>query len=369
MNGNNTFTLGSHESIRELALDHLRLRGRQRDEPDNLARSKSVVSLRDIQRVFHLFQFFLNHFPLLQSFPTPERARRAVLLSVALVYYLRLDETARRSFLVNYSAHPSTQGHEARLLDVLEDALESVIRQTEIPTAIALTKGLKENVFLTLVLHRHLDFGLGLVSLDMSYNYLGNDFMRAIMAEVQQLCPSLISLNISYNRLTSLTKGHPILNILDNQGFQLLALDIADNHLDQQSMADLGSAISQNRTLTSLTVCDQQQHMHLLLSGITLNDVLAKVIVLLNGSEIDDTGDVEVLVRSRLVLDREDMTSSQDNMMVYAGQLMIKRRILAQLAGQSLDIMCHIISNRCEGVNSVYQVIDVLIQYQLGLMA
>ena len=38
-------------------------------------------------------------------------------------------------------------------------------------------------------LHRHLDFGLGLVSLDMSYNYLGNDFMRAIMAEVQQLCP------------------------------------------------------------------------------------------------------------------------------------------------------------------------------------
>lgn len=151
MNGNNTFTLGSHESIRELALDHLRLRGGQRDELDNLARSNSVVSLRDIQRVFHLFQFFLNHFPLLQSFPTPERARRAVLLSVALVYYLRLDETARRSFLVNYSAHPSTQGHEARLLDVLEDALESVIRQTEIPTAIALTKGLKENVFLTLV--------------------------------------------------------------------------------------------------------------------------------------------------------------------------------------------------------------------------
>ena len=93
------------------------------------------------------------------------------------------------------------------------------------------------------------------------------------------------------------------------------------------------------------------------------------MIVLLNGSEIDDTGDVEVLVRSRLVLDREDMTSSQDNMMVYAGQLMIKRRILAQLAGQSLDIMCHIISNRCEGVNSVYQVIDVLIQYQLGLRA
>ena len=256
---------------------------------------------------------------------------------------------------------------QARKMDRNEDERMIAMQENENQIIICLS-GLQSRGP-TAYLHRHLDFGLGLVSLDMSYNYLGNDFMRAIMAEVQQLCPSLISLNISYNRLTSLTKGHPILTILDNQGFQLLALDIADNHLDQQSMADLGSAISQNRTLTSLTVCDQQQHMHLLLSGITLNDVLAKVIVLLNGSEIDDTGDVEVLVRSRLVLDREDMTSSQDNMMVYAGQLMIKRRILAQLAGQSLDIMCHIISNRCEGVNSVYQVIDVLIQYQLGLRA
>ena len=62
------------------------------------ARAKSSVSLRDIQRVFSLFQFFTTEFPL-SAGNEKDKYRTSMLLTIAVVYYLRLDYKNRTLFL------------------------------------------------------------------------------------------------------------------------------------------------------------------------------------------------------------------------------------------------------------------------------
>lgn len=117
-------------------------------------RAQSVVSLRDIQRVFSLYEFFMNDleessctFALSES----EKLRRAMLLSVAVVYYMRLDNQSRAEFLQMLQQLPTEIGQTPGLLEVLDVAMDSVIDGSEIPRGIAITRGLKENIFVTLV--------------------------------------------------------------------------------------------------------------------------------------------------------------------------------------------------------------------------
>lgn len=146
----------SHELIRKLARSHIAsaLQNAQHGsdtDDEAMLRARSVVSLRDIQRVFHLFRFFLREFPLDSDVSdSPERFRRAMLLSVGVVYYLRLDPLARENFEQQLSSLPSEQYEELHLKPALESAFEAVMEQTEIPPGIAITSGLKENVFMTL---------------------------------------------------------------------------------------------------------------------------------------------------------------------------------------------------------------------------
>ena len=142
----------SHEFIRELAKDHMALVNNMH-ETDAVLRARSVVSLRDIQRVFHLTNFFLNHFTLEESRSdkTTHRFRRAMLVAVAIVYYLRLDAAARHIFVKKLNSLPTELDEECSLLDALGAAIDTVIQATEIPEGISLTSGLKENIFVTLV--------------------------------------------------------------------------------------------------------------------------------------------------------------------------------------------------------------------------
>lgn len=146
----------SHEFIRELARDHIVACSSSAgmDESEAFLRARSVVSLRDIQRVFHLTNYFLNHFSL--EGPNSDNNathpfRRAMLLSVAIVYYLRLDAVARKIFIQKVNNLPTEQDEECGLLDALDSAMDTVIEATEIPEGISLTLGLKENIFVTLV--------------------------------------------------------------------------------------------------------------------------------------------------------------------------------------------------------------------------
>lgn len=107
----------------------------------------SVVSLRDIQRVFHLLKFFMHDFALGSN----GEFRRAMLIAVGMVYYLRLDSMAREKFVQDLEALPSEQYQYSHLTDVLDTAIDLLVDNTEIPDGVALTRGLKENIFMTTV--------------------------------------------------------------------------------------------------------------------------------------------------------------------------------------------------------------------------
>jgi hypothetical protein len=155
-------------------------------EKEACERSRSVVSLRDIQRVFALFEYFF-HDTVEDSkemeWSQAEQQRRAMLLAVATVYYLRLDNCSRDEFLVTLKSLPTEAGQRIGLLvstdrqvamamcvcnflksrvlhflsicllrqDTLTHAMDTVIKGSDVPAGIAVTRGLKENVFVTLV--------------------------------------------------------------------------------------------------------------------------------------------------------------------------------------------------------------------------
>jgi hemicentin len=153
----------SHEAMRKFAERNilagmLRTQHARTDatglEREAHLRARSVVSLRDIQRVFSLFKFFYHDATTetgKQGRTESEQRRRAMLLAVAAVYYLRLDAQSRIDFLHLINALPTESGQDMKLFDVLNEAIDTVINAIEIPTGIAVTRGLRENIFLTVV--------------------------------------------------------------------------------------------------------------------------------------------------------------------------------------------------------------------------
>ena len=141
-------------------LEHLQL--------DLAARASSVVSLRDIQRVFNLFKFFnellQTHsgeksedvrvaFFLEEDADSAERRRRAMLLTIGVVYYLRLSPEQRTTFEHELHQMPleRSTASELRLDKVLVECMDALIASTELEAGIARTTGLKENVFMVVV--------------------------------------------------------------------------------------------------------------------------------------------------------------------------------------------------------------------------
>lgn len=150
----------SHDMMRSFAarniLESLRRAGSSKDSQDLQTeadeRALCVVSLRDIQRVFSLYEYFLNEKVSSEREESSSSIQRSsMLLAVALVYYLRLDVQSRVEFFSAIEKLPTETGREESLSDVLQKSLEEVIQQTEIPQGIAITQGLKENIFATLI--------------------------------------------------------------------------------------------------------------------------------------------------------------------------------------------------------------------------
>ena len=148
----------SQQAMREFAVKdlerNLRRQNKYSDQEihkQSTARSKSVVSLRDIQRVFVLFEFFLRKDDLFSALTSSNKHRHAMLLSVAVVYYMRLDQESRSEFLSRLEKLPGESHQTHHLLDVLNATMEKVISNTSLRSGIAPTRGLKENLFATLV--------------------------------------------------------------------------------------------------------------------------------------------------------------------------------------------------------------------------
>lgn len=150
----------SHEMMRSFAANNI-LESLQRAEPSKDStdlkteaheRALSVVSLRDIQRVFSLFEFFLKDMANEENDVTPSSLQRSsMLLSISLVYYLRLDSQSRDEFISVIDELPTEAGQRDSLVAVLQKSLDDVARHTDIPDGIAVTQGLKENLFTTLI--------------------------------------------------------------------------------------------------------------------------------------------------------------------------------------------------------------------------
>ena len=136
--------------------------GLRRLDADLNARASSVVSLRDIQRVFSLFKFFNGlletHYAARPFFvdemaDESEKRRRATLLTIGVVYYLRLSPAQRASF--EHELHELQQERyietSLQLSGVLDDCMDRLIAETQVESDIARTTGLKENVFMVVV--------------------------------------------------------------------------------------------------------------------------------------------------------------------------------------------------------------------------
>ena len=144
--------IASHEAIRIFAFKNI-LGGLKRtnsnkdiDEDDLAARARSSVSLRDIQRVFTLFNFFTKDFPL-----TNGNHSDSIYLTIAVVYYFKLDCDSRKKFIEILSNVSTSAQISQEFQSVLDRVMTKVVDELVIPQGIALTVGLKENIFMTLV--------------------------------------------------------------------------------------------------------------------------------------------------------------------------------------------------------------------------
>jgi hypothetical protein len=144
--------VASHEAIRTFAVVNISF-GLKRnmidqtiDDDDLRARARSAVSLRDIQRVFTLFHFFMEEFPL-----TYENYSEAMYLTIAVVYYFKLDCDSRRKFIDILSNLSTSTNLSHEFQSALDRAMTRVALELIIPQGIALTTALKENIFMTVV--------------------------------------------------------------------------------------------------------------------------------------------------------------------------------------------------------------------------
>ena len=141
---------------------------------DIKARASSVVSLRDIQRVFTLFNWFCELLQLRvgrrrgeagaassgfaeliftkEGEPANEQRRRAMLLTIGVVYYLRLSPQYRAQFHNELHRVSATEAaSDLQLNPVLDECMTTLLDHTDLEVGIAKTQGLKENVFMTVV--------------------------------------------------------------------------------------------------------------------------------------------------------------------------------------------------------------------------
>ena len=122
---------------------------------------EAAVSQRDLQRVFNMLGFFIQHHnqrrqDLPSTVPTAHQAvvHRSLLLSIAVVYYFRLTRPLRRDFLMEM-ATLDADGRQQQddqvpcydMGEVVDYELELYIRAAELPPGIAANQALRENFY------------------------------------------------------------------------------------------------------------------------------------------------------------------------------------------------------------------------------
>ena len=144
----------SQELIREFALFQLTDVGFSKNEAQR--RAESCVSQRDIQRVFALTSFFQkNYTETGRESPSREvdsvqKIRRALMVALGIVYYLRLDTRFRKQFCKRIDA-VEAGSKRTSFLTVFQTEMGLYVDKMHLPRGIAKTNALKENLFATVV--------------------------------------------------------------------------------------------------------------------------------------------------------------------------------------------------------------------------
>ena len=142
------FIVQSQTRMRQFACHTLTEKGVQGIEAKRC--SRSCVSQRDMQRVFDFYQWLLSTYKTFQRYTTTkEQQLRALLVSLGLVYYLRLGERDRRSYaeFLNIQCQDLQLDNIVNFTVAFSDELEWYVERMSLPPGIAKTKALKENIF------------------------------------------------------------------------------------------------------------------------------------------------------------------------------------------------------------------------------
>ena len=142
----NSLIVESQEKMREYALDHIRRLGHLDRHEAELC-SRSCVSQRDIQRVFTFYTWLIQLYKKYNPHKESEKLfhRRAVMVALGLVYYMRLNSNYRENYR-NLLDSCDKLLDEVTFSEAYEAAIQWFTEQLELPSGIAKTIALKENV-------------------------------------------------------------------------------------------------------------------------------------------------------------------------------------------------------------------------------
>ena len=160
----------SQELMRAFAAEHLEQVCNFKKEEAH-TRAKSSVSQRDIQRVFRFYKWLLNSFTELESYQADKNLTknlRALYISLAIVYYFRLNKKFRDDYAQvmstlgseearNYLEKEALEEHEDAseqpniFIHVLKKELDRLTDNIRYPPRIARTQALKENIYAIII--------------------------------------------------------------------------------------------------------------------------------------------------------------------------------------------------------------------------
>ena len=137
----------SQSKMRQYALDNVKcLKGLSLEQAKLC--SRSCVSQRDIQRVFTFYCWLMKVYRKYNPHQEKEESfhRRAVMVSLGLVYYMRLNSKFRQDYCKYLDKYEAMVG-EVTFSKAYDSDLQWFVHHLELPAGIAPTVALKENVF------------------------------------------------------------------------------------------------------------------------------------------------------------------------------------------------------------------------------
>lgn len=118
-------------------------------EKDARVRCSSCVSQRDIQRVFEFYSWLLKSYANSKSvrkLTDNVNQRRAIFVSLGLVYYMRLPVEFRKVYTKHIDSSKKSFPGDLKFQTALNEELDFYVDNVVLPPGIAKTDGLKENL-------------------------------------------------------------------------------------------------------------------------------------------------------------------------------------------------------------------------------